>query len=85
MKALEAGTDQHELLALLAPRPFLLIGGDEYDGKESWHYVNAARGVYQIFGKPEQIGYFNHHTGHSPTAEAVSHAMRWLERFTLSR
>jgi pimeloyl-ACP methyl ester carboxylesterase len=32
-----AGTDQHELIALLAPRPFLLIGGDEYDKKESWY------------------------------------------------
>jgi pimeloyl-ACP methyl ester carboxylesterase len=29
------GTDQHELIALIAPRPFLLIGGDEYDKKES--------------------------------------------------
>ncbi|MBL8221077.1 MAG: SUMF1/EgtB/PvdO family nonheme iron enzyme [Bryobacterales bacterium] len=84
MKSLPAGTDQHELMALLAPRPFLLIGGDEYDGNESWHYINAARAVYGLFQKPEQIGYFNHHKGHSPTQEAISHAMRWLERFTLA-
>ncbi|MFN7939376.1 MAG: SUMF1/EgtB/PvdO family nonheme iron enzyme [Bryobacteraceae bacterium] len=83
MKSLPAGTDQHELLGLLAPRPFLLIGGDEYDGNASWHYVNEARKVYGLFGKPEQIGYFNHHKGHSPTPEAISHAMRWLERFTM--
>jgi dienelactone hydrolase len=85
MKSLPAGTDQHELMALLAPRPFLLIGGDEYDGNESWHYVNAARAVYGLFQKPEQVGYFNHHKGHSPTPEAISHTMRWLERFTWRR
>jgi pimeloyl-ACP methyl ester carboxylesterase len=81
MRSIPAGTDQHELLGLIAPRPFLLIGGDEYDGPRSWHYVNAARQVYGLFGKPEQIGYFNHHTGHSPTPEAIGHAMRWLEHF----
>jgi hypothetical protein len=81
MRSLPAGTDQHELLGLIAPRPFLLIGGDEYDGPRSWHYVNAARKVYGLFGKPEQIGYFNHHTGHSPTPDAIGHAMRWLEHF----
>lgn len=83
MKSLPTGTDQHELLALLAPRPFLLIGGDQYDGNESWHYINAARAVYNLFSKPGNLGYFNHHSGHSPTPEAISHAMRWLERFTL--
>ena len=25
--------DQHELIGLIAPRPFLLIGGDEFDKK----------------------------------------------------
>jgi len=74
-------TDHHELLGLVAPRPFLLIGGDEYDKNESWHYINAARKVYELYGKPMQIGYFNHHTGHTPSPEAVSLAMKWFERF----
>ena len=53
-----AGTDQHELIGLVAPRPFLLIGGDEFDKAESWHYINAAREVYQIYNAPQNIGYF---------------------------
>lgn len=81
LQSLPAGTDQHELLALIAPRPFLLIGGDEYDGPKSWHYINAAKAVYQSQGAPRNIGYFNHHTGHSPTPEAIEHAMRWLVHF----
>lgn len=81
LRALEAGTDQHELLALIAPRPFLLIGGDQYDGAESWRYINAARPIYALFEAPRHIGFFNHHSGHSPTPDAAWHAMRWLEKF----
>ena len=76
-----AGTDQHELIALIAPRPFLLIGGDEYDKQESWHYINAARAVYDLSGNGRNIGYFNHHKGHTPTPEAVSVAFDWLDHF----
>jgi len=81
IRQLDDGTDQHELLALMAPRPFLLIGGDAYDGDESWYYINAAKQVYRLFDKPQNIGYFNHHSGHSPTPEAVRAAMDWLDYF----
>jgi sulfatase-modifying factor enzyme 1/glucuronyl esterase-like protein len=77
----EKGTDQHELIGLIAPRPFLLIGGDTYDTAKSWYYINAAREVYNLYGKPENIGYFNHHKGHMPTPEAVWRAMEWLTHF----
>ena len=77
----EPGTDQHELIALIAPRPFLLIGGDKYDTASSWYYINAARQVYSLYGKPENIGYFNHHTGHRPTPEAIWRANEWLAHF----
>lgn len=78
---LPAGMDQHELIGLIAPRPFLLIGGDEYDKNESWHYINAARSVYQLLDKRENIGYFNHHKGHTPTPESISLAFDWLDHF----
>ncbi|HWR50036.1 MAG TPA: SUMF1/EgtB/PvdO family nonheme iron enzyme [Bryobacteraceae bacterium] len=80
-RSLEKGTDHHELLALIAPRPFLLIGGDDADSDKSWYYVNAVRPIYERNGTPQQIGYFNHRSGHSPTPEAVRLAMDWLERF----
>jgi len=76
-----AGTDQHELIGILAPRPFLLIGGDEFDKAESWHYINAARKVYQMYDVPQNIGYLNHHSGHTPTAGAVAAAFGWLDHF----
>jgi acetyl esterase/lipase len=77
----DKSTDQHELLGLIAPRPFLLIGGDEYDTSKSWYYINAAREVYRLLGKPQNIGYFNHHSGHTPTPEAVERSIDWLDHF----
>jgi formylglycine-generating enzyme required for sulfatase activity len=74
-------TDQHELVGLVAPRPFLLIGGDTFDTAKSWYYINAARQVYRLYGKSMNIGYFNHHSGHMPTPEAVWRAMEWLAHF----
>ncbi|TAM82994.1 MAG: hypothetical protein EPN47_06990 [Acidobacteria bacterium] len=81
IRKVEKETDQHELIGLIAPRPFLLVGGDTYDTEKSWHYINAAREVYKLYGKPENVGYFNHHKGHMPTPEAVWRAMEWLARF----
>ena len=78
---LPAGTDQHELIGILAPRPFLLIGGDEFDKAESWHYINVAREVYQLYDVPQNIGYLNHHSGHTPTPDAVAAAFAWLDHF----
>jgi len=76
-----SGIDHHELLGLIAPRPFLLIGGDEYDGDKSWYYVNAVRPIYAFYNRPHDIGYFNHHKGHTPTPEAVWRSMGWLAHF----
>jgi formylglycine-generating enzyme required for sulfatase activity/pimeloyl-ACP methyl ester carboxylesterase len=81
IQKVDKSTDQHELLGLIAPRPFLLIGGDKYDTAESWHYINAARQVYGLYGKPLNIGYFNHHQGHMPTPESAWRSMEWLAHF----
>jgi formylglycine-generating enzyme required for sulfatase activity len=85
IRKLPKGTDHHELLALIAPRPFMLIGGDSADGDKSWHYINSARQVYSLFDVPQHIGYVNHRKGHSPTPESIHLAMEWLARFLDSR
>jgi len=78
IKRLPAGSDHHDLLALIAPRPFLLIGGDSADNDKSWRYIHAVKPLY---GNPDHIGYLNHRKGHSPTPESVWRAMEWLRRF----
>jgi hypothetical protein len=81
VRDLPPGTDQHELIGMIAPRAFLLIGGESADNDKSWHYINAARPVYERLGHPRRIGYFNHRQGHTPTPEAARLSMEWLARF----
>lgn len=80
--------DHHELMALAAPRPFLLIGGSTHgdtdrptdsDTLSSWGYFNRAREVYQLLGIPERIQFAATSDGHSATGPAVDKA--WQEFF----
>jgi len=81
IRGIEKHTDHNELLGLIAPRPFMLIGGESADNDKSWYYINSAREVYSLFNKQENIGYFNHRTGHTPTPESVRLAVEWLKHF----
>jgi len=73
------GHDTHELLALAAPRPFLLIGGGSADGAQSWPYVAAAMPVYRLMGGAEALGLLVHDAGHSLPPIALERAYAWLE------
>src|SRR5262245_33160982 len=42
--------ENHQVLALIAPRPFLVLGGDDADGKASWAFVKGVRSVYALLG-----------------------------------
>jgi hypothetical protein len=82
LSEMPAGMDHHELLALIAPRGFLLFGGGKSDTRESWHYINAARSVYALLGAPQNIGYlFEEKAGHRPPPEIVTRAFDWLDQF----
>lgn len=72
------GREHHELLALAAPRPFLLIGGDSADGERSCPFVQAVLPVYELFGKPHRIGLLNHQQGHSVPPIAQRYTYEWL-------
>ncbi len=71
------GMAHHELLALLAPRPFFLIAG-QTDTSEAWHYFEAARPVYRLYGAGERLNGLNHASGHRPTAASLDASYRWL-------
>ena len=73
------GHDHHELLSLVAPRPFLLIGGGAADGEQSCPYVEAALPVYGLHdGTPRRIGLLNHGQGHAVPPVAEHRAYQWL-------
>jgi dienelactone hydrolase len=70
--------EHHELLALAAPRPFLLVGGNSADGDRGWPFIAAALPVYQLFGEPARLGQFNHGQGHGVPPPAETRIAEWL-------
>lgn len=68
--------ENHQVLALVAPRPFLLLAGDSADTEKSWAFIHAVLPIYRLLGAPEKLAWFNHHQGHAcpPQARAVAEA-----------
>jgi dienelactone hydrolase len=75
------GLDHGQILALTAPRAFLLIGGDSADGDRSWPYIAEALPVWKLAGAGDAVGLLNHRRGHAFPPEARSLAERWLDAF----
>ena len=73
--------EHHELLALVAPRPFLLLGGDSADGERSWPFIEAVLPVYRLYGGTPRVGLFNHKKGHSVPPEAERRIDQWFDAY----
>lgn len=75
--------NHHELLALIAPRPFLMLGGESgpgaADGDRSWPLIQAAFPVWKLYDSPIRLGMLNHHQGHSVSPESFERMAEWLE------
>ena len=86
-KIREAGFERnhHELLALMAPHAFLILGGEAgpgaADGERSWPLIEAALPVYRLHGGPPRLGLLNHRQGHSIPDEAGAKVVEWLETY----
>ncbi len=77
--------EHHQLLGLIAPRPFLIIGGDSADGDASWPFVAAARPVYRLHDAGDRIGLWNHRQKHSFPKESQELAYRWLDHWLMPK
>jgi dienelactone hydrolase len=73
--------EHHELLGLVAPRAFLLLGGDSADGDRSWPFIEAALPVYSLFGDVPRIGLVNHQQGHSVPPGAQAAIYEWFDAY----
>ncbi|MEZ6122209.1 MAG: sialidase [Planctomycetaceae bacterium] len=69
-KLLQQGHDLHELQALLAPRPFLVSGG-EVDPPDRWRALNHLVRLNSLLGKTHRVGMTNR-PQHAPTPESNS-------------
>lgn len=66
--------NHHELMALCAPRAFMLIGcsmdkerSSHSDNLQSWGYFNRAREVYRFLGLGDRLQFVTHEDGHRAT------------------
>lgn len=74
--------NHHQLLGLIAPRPFLILGGESgpgaADGDRSWPLITAALPVWNLYGEPTRLGLLNHHEGHSVSPQSFERMAEWL-------
>jgi dienelactone hydrolase len=73
--------DHAQLLSLVAPRAFLVIGGDSADGDRTWPHIEAALPVWSLTGAPSAVGLLNHRQGHAYPPFARQRAEEWLAWF----
>lgn len=75
--------NHHQLLAMIAPRPFLVVGGESgagaADGDRSWVLIEAALPVWKLFGEPQRLGLLNHGEGHALSDDTFEKLSQWLE------
>ena len=72
--------EHHQLMALIAPRAFLLLGGESADGDKSWPFIEATLPVYKLLGAPGELGWLNHRSGHRYPPEARAVAEEFIDR-----
>lgn len=78
-RLVEGGHDLHEIQALMAPRPFMVSGGEE-DGIERWGGLAEVIKVYELLGYEGMVGMTNRPT-HGPTVESNAQIYAFFEYF----
>ena len=81
MKKHIPASEHHQVLALVAPRPFLILGGGSADGAASWPFVREVLPVYELYGAPDRVGLYDHKGKHSFPPEGREIAYRWLDHW----
>ncbi|MBU6238109.1 MAG: dienelactone hydrolase family protein [Planctomycetes bacterium] len=80
--------NHHQLLGMIAPRPFLVLGGESgpgaADGDRSWTLIEAALPVWRLSGKPIRLGLLNHHEGHKLSDASFEKMDEWMRCYLAS-
>jgi dienelactone hydrolase len=75
--------DHHELIALIAPRALLIVGGEADDGAKTWPYVAANLPLWRLIGAQDRLGLFRHAHGHDfpPPGEDREAVYGWVDHW----
>ena len=68
-----------QLLSMVAPRPFLLIGGGASDNEKSRTTVDTALNVYRLYDAEPKLEFFLHDKGHAMPPEAEDVVYRFFK------
>lgn len=75
--------NHHQLLAMIAPQPFLIVAGESgpgaADGRRSWPLVAAAQPAYRFYDQPVRLGIYNHGLGHTLNPAITARMIAWLQ------
>ena len=74
---IEAGHNLHEMHALMAPRPFLVSGGEE-DPPKRWAVLNHSIAVNRLLGFDDRVAMTNREK-HTPNEESNEQIYRFFE------
>jgi dienelactone hydrolase len=77
----EFGRDNQEVMSLIAPRALLVVGGEQFDGAQSWPFIEACLPVWRLYGAEGRLGLLRHDGKHNlPEAGEKRELMwRWLD------
>ncbi|TWT34757.1 hypothetical protein Enr8_21710 [Blastopirellula retiformator] len=86
----EGFTRRHDdLIALIAPRPFLALGGETgrgcADGVRSWPELLVGQRVAALYEQPLRIGLWNHGEGHHLSADSGKRIVEWLNAYVAEK
>ena len=81
VQTIDKSTDQQELVAITAPRPFLMALGKGNTIDVCFPFINTIREVYCLYGKSENLGYIYDRNEPPPSARNVFLMRDWLMRF----
>ncbi len=78
----DGGHDLHELLALMAPRPFLISGCQGTTDKPvRWQALNHVTAVNKLLGRKNRVAMSNNRPGHGQTSESLKALYAFFEYF----
>ena len=75
----ESLLENHQVLAMIAPRSFLLVGG-EFDHDGAWPFIDGAKKLWRSYGSQcqKKVGWLRHHSGHRWPQEVRNDAYKFL-------
>lgn len=79
VKSPDFAHEHHEVLAIAAPKPLLIVAGESADGDRGWQLLTEAQKVYQLRSPTVRLGQFNHRQDHPLNEIGSQRMLEWID------